>query len=151
MTDELERLLEEEDEESQVPQVFSAGAGGFWRKREMGKAPAAAVLQESGEKGAVDGPPLRGGLEEGSAVKAAAEAAPLLEAGGRSYAPEGARDLYRTLLETRRAAEYRPPQRGERVKLVKEPAPEAGRLDAAGLDRLFQRDARRYDGGFTWQ
>ena len=60
--------------------------------------------------------------------------------------------LYVGLAKTRQAAQYRRPAAGQRISLEKEPAgTRAERLDPAWLDQLFRRDARRYDGGFTWQ
>ena len=59
--------------------------------------------------------------------------------------------FYRALLRSGRAAGYRRAEEGRSVRVVREQAAEAPAPDAAGLDRLFQRDARRYDGGFTWQ
>ena len=59
--------------------------------------------------------------------------------------------FYRTLLRSGRAAGYRRPEERGSVQVVREQAAELPAPDAARLDRLFQRDARRYDGGFTWQ
>lgn len=59
--------------------------------------------------------------------------------------------FYRALLRSGRAAGYRRAEEGRSVRVVREQAAEFPAPDAAGLDRLFQRDARRYDGGFTWQ
>lgn len=59
--------------------------------------------------------------------------------------------FYRALLQSGRAAGYRRPEERGSVQVVREQAAELPAPDAARLDRLFQRDARRYDGGFTWQ
>ena len=59
--------------------------------------------------------------------------------------------FYRALLRSGRAAGYRRPEERGSVQVVREQAAELPAPDAARLDRLFQRDARRYDGGFTWQ
>lgn len=59
--------------------------------------------------------------------------------------------LYGELARTRQAARYRRPAAGQKVSLEKERVTAEGTgLAAADLDKLFQRDARRYDGGFTW-
>ena len=51
--------------------------------------------------------------------------------------------------ETRAAAEYAAARRETVTVPVPAAAPAPAPLGAEGLDRLFQRDARRYDGGFT--
>lgn len=65
-------------------------------------------------------------------------------------APVGA--LYVDLSRARQAARYRRPTAGQRISLVKE-TDGAGPVgwDPAEVDRAFQIDARRYDGGFSWQ
>ncbi len=68
-------------------------------------------------------------------------------------AARAAQGLYQALEKGRRAAGYRPGSVGGGVRLVRErgSASLPAAADAKELDRQFQRDARRYDGGFTWQ
>lgn len=68
-------------------------------------------------------------------------------------AARAAQELYQALDKGRRAAGYRPGAAGGGVRLVRErgSASLPAAADARELDRQFQRDARRYDGGFTWQ
>lgn len=61
--------------------------------------------------------------------------------------------FYERLARTGRAADYRRPRGREYLPLAKpeERRAEGAFLEAAALDRIFQRDARRYDRGFAWQ
>lgn len=67
------------------------------------------------------------------------------------FREDAAGRFYRALLRTGRAANYRRTEERESVRPGREQAAESPAPDAAGLDRLLRRDARRYDGGFTWQ
>ena len=73
--------------------------------------------------------------------------------GPEPAAPPGqpaAAGLYQVLARLRAAAAYGTSAAGRTVVQVPAPAPEeTPGLRPAELDRLFQRDARRYDGGFT--
>ncbi len=57
--------------------------------------------------------------------------------------------LYAQVRRTRAAAEYAAARRETVTVPVPAAVPAPAPLGAEGLDRLFQRDARRYDGGFT--
>lgn len=139
MTDELELLLDEEDEEAVVPPVFS-GSTAFLKTQRLRKREESGLsVEETGE-----------GTEEPAAWREelAGETAPVLET-KTGNGETGA--VYTALRRVRQAVEYRPVRRGEKIRLEKQSGSPSEGLDAAGLDRLFQRDARRYDGGFTWQ
>ena len=59
-------------------------------------------------------------------------------------------DLYAAVRRTRAAAEQAQGLRQAGPVVIREPVPVGGQGAApAELDRIFQRDARRYDGGFT--
>ena len=142
MTDELERLLSEEQEEQEaVAEVLKLRVTEYSVGRKDGTASV-----EAGEESAAD---LSGESEE----------VPFWGQVGRTDVEEelrsedNARTLYRLLTQTRRAVRtVRQPRESGRAPLVRQSTPVAdpGR-DALWLDRIFQRDARRYDGGFTWQ
>ncbi len=79
-------------------------------------------------------------------------AAPM-SAMGESKVRSFPRQFYERMVRTRQEADYRRPQ-----KELFFPSPEGREnrsegavWEAAALDRIFQRDARRYDGGFSWQ
>lgn len=173
MTDELEALLEEEEEEEPAFPLLR----GAWAVRKK-------TAQAGGEEGSSDGETAepeaqaarRGeGPDDGAA--AARGVAPVWEETGfgsfrRGLAPfqkkRGVPDapdrvvaekkppeaaLYESMTRTRQAAGYRR-ERGAVWLPLEKAAPLAGGVqgvDATALDRVFQRDARRYDGGFTWQ
>lgn len=97
-------------------------------------------------------PPLEGTLPATAALRAVLEtssaggrigAAAEKDAAVRRNSAAAAREM------TGRAAGGTPPETGE-IRLVTEVRrPESGRSpDPAALSRAFQRDARRYDGGF---
>ena len=70
-----------------------------------------------------------------------------------SFRKENAGRFYETLSRTKRMARtvMRPTEK-VRTPLVRQETTETRPgEDARWLDRIFQRDARRYDGGFTWQ
>ena len=113
-----------------------------------------------------DLPELRslGGAESGLTGPAAETASHEAAAGTVSYETavgegslpalrreDAAGRFYRTLTRIERAAGYRRAEGRETVRVVGQGAEPPSLPDAAGLDRLLQRDARRYDGGFTWQ
>lgn len=59
-------------------------------------------------------------------------------------------ELYATVRRTRAAAEQARGLRQAGPVVIREPVPVGGQSPTpAELDRIFQRDARRYDGGFT--
>lgn len=59
-------------------------------------------------------------------------------------------ELYATVRRTRAAAEQAQGLRQAGPVVIREPVPVGGQSPTpAELDRIFQRDARRYDGGFT--
>ena len=93
-----------------------------------------------------DGPAEKGGSQEGE---------PLMKAGRPFWAEEagesrfGAVRLLRQLSRGVQAAgAVRQQGRSMTVTLAEE-APQAGSLDLETIDRAVQRDARRYDGGFS--
>ena len=142
MRDELERLLRmEEEEPEQVAEMLNFRTAAYSVQRE-----GAPVSAEIPEEQAV----LLSGEERETSgfLRSETEGAE-----GETYRRENARSLYRMLSQTRRMARTaaRP---GEKVRtpMVRQETAEAGHgQDARWLDRIFQRDARRYDGGFTWQ
>ena len=143
MTDELERLLSEEQEApEQVAEVLNLRAAEYSVAR---KGEGAAAV-ETGE----EFPNILSG-EDGTAFFSR-------QAGNTDGEEElrredNARTLYRTLTRTGQAVKTAVLSReSSRTPLVRQstPAADPGR-DALWLDRIFQRDARRYDGGFTWQ
>ena len=59
-------------------------------------------------------------------------------------------ELYAAVRRTRAAAEQAQGLRQAGPVVIREPVPAGGQSPTpAELDRIFQRDARRYDGGFT--
>ena len=138
----------------EVPASAAAGGGTAWG----GSGPAAGARAE-GETDGRDTRNQNGGLAELTDgqirgwLVAAEAAAPTGAVGwpevtgavflGRRSAGEG---LYRRLRQAQTAAEYRPSRTGAVL------LPAEGRNGSvqglAELDRAFQRDARRYDGGF---
>lgn len=177
MRDELEALLEEDEEETEdTPELFPDGTvpprikSGQRESREK----SAGVLGDNilrpqmGKRAEDMEDSLRHGknaaetMEEGGVGETEKDLYSYgrLTSKGYTGAMEGpqrrreaaAERFYRELRSLRQAADRRAPQREESVHLVRELGEAtAGNLDAAGIDRLFQRDARRYDGGFTWQ
>lgn len=61
----------------------------------------------------------------------------------------GAERLYQQVRRSQARAGYSRPVSGVTPLAAVEPRPEARGVSPEGLDRVFQRDARRYDGGFT--
>ena len=142
MTDELERLLSEEQEEpEQVAEVLNLRVTGYSAPQKDGSAP----MEVEEELSAT-----RSGESETAFFSRQAGNTDGEEERRRE---DNARTLYRTLTRTGRAVKTAVQSReSRRTPLVRQSAPAAdsGR-DALWLDRIFQRDARRYDGGFTWQ
>lgn len=139
----------------------AAGTGGEAVRRLRGAVPAG----EEGERSPETASPLAvgrrgalpaGGVSGGSLERTAAEGAEALPS---SELPSGALEaatgrgtagtLYAQARRTRAAAEYAAARRETVTVPVPAAAPAPAPLGAEGLDRLFQRDARRYDGGFT--
>lgn len=181
MTDELELLLEEEEEreeqEQELPGLFPVKYRGV-RDGRPGEVQAAPGPEEERPE-TVLRLPRRGaarfeawegfapqtetepfnrapGTEGGAAVEVTASpgspektGSAFLRAG--TLRQEAAGRFYRALLRSGRAAGYRRAERGESIRVVNRQTTGTPAPDAAALDRLFQRDARRYDGGFTWQ
>ena len=180
MTDELELLLEEEEEreEGELPALFPVQyrAG---RDRLTGETPMAPAPAEKGWAPAfraVNRADERGEQRENRVPLAEAEPYVRTEEAQSSLSAEKAESpsfsfeteegelrlpgrfredaagrFYRALLRTGRAAGYRRTEERGSVRVVREQAAESPAPDAAELDRLLRRDARRYDGGFTWQ
>lgn len=172
MTDELEALLEEADEE-EPGAPMSHRKRGLWGK---GTPPAATIptrsprkargepetVQDVGEGAAQEGGASRMvtkkenmGLKKQAHVERAGEIprkTPTEERAQTALTTRAGQALYVQMAHTRRAAEYRPAAVGPWLPLEKGGRPGRGTAvgDAAALDRIFQRDARRYDGGFTW-
>ncbi len=120
------RRVEETLLDGMVSRLFSALPGG---KREGGQ------LETTGLS------PERQGARAGRDLQAARGSVPF------------AQRFYDGLLRAERAADYQKPQGRDYLPLVK---PEERRAEgvfreADALDRIFQRDARRYDRGFAWQ
>jgi len=96
-------------------------------------------------------PPVRGRSSGGELERAPETSLPVwLETAGRpggADAGGGAAWLYQRLRAT--AAAAYPGRAGQTVTLVKEAGPAAQALSPTELDRALERDARRYDGGFT--
>ena len=150
MTDELELLLEEEErkEEDTVFEFSAVGSVFSGIKKQAG------LAEDSGNGTAAEREVADGETVDTVGRTGFGETALLIGAASREHRPEKvARWFYRRLSRAKQAAEYRRPAASGGVRLVKA---EAGQRQDAGLtagsiDREFQRDARRYDGGFTWQ
>ena len=150
MRDELEALLENEEElEAELAHVLAHRTFYYYKKKEN------PVEQTTGQENSVQEPeaeflPQR----ERDALgweKLHRERMPS-EIAGISAVSGGAEALYLGLIRARQAAGYRRPDSAQRIPLSKEESAfRAAGTDAADLDRILQRDARRYDGGFTWQ
>lgn len=165
MRDELERLLEEEAEsaeavaESLTGKVFPVPAA--WEQRagtEGVEEAASAVGREAlaERAGETTGEPSARPERERAAVRrgqSVERSALFREDGGAAAARQNAGRVYQTLLKAQRAARSRSDMTaaGLRQPLERTVSPLGQGQEAAGVDRAFQRDARRYDGGFTWQ
>lgn len=139
----------------------AAGTGGEAVRRLRGAVPAGeegersletASLPAVGRRGVLPAGGASGGSMEGTAAEGedtlSGSEFPLgaLEAAaGRGTAGT----LYAQVRRTRAAAEYAAARRETVTVPVPAAVPAPAPLGAEGLDRLFQRDARRYDGGFT--
>ena len=153
-TDGPEDLLEWE----KAP-AAGTGAGAVRRLRgvvpageEGERSPETASLPAVGRRGVLPA----GGVSGGSLERTAAEGEDTLSGSefplGALEAAAGrgtAGTLYAQVRRTRAAAEYATARRETVTVPVPAAAPAPAPLGAEGLDRLFQRDARRYDGGFT--
>ena len=141
MKDELEVLLENEEElEAELAHVLAHRTFYYYRKN---PSPAG---EEPGPE------PMSAGEEKRELLPDGREAEWAEDLPERRGQIPDARRLYLGLIRARQAAQYRRPGAGQRVALEKESGSSRSlELDAAGMDRIFQRDARRYDGGFTWQ
>lgn len=74
----------------------------------------------------------------------------LMEDMDGTAAPRGSSVLYTAVRRARAAAEQVQSLRSTEPVVLREPIPVGGQSPTpAELDRIFQRDARRYDGGFT--
>lgn len=139
----------------------AAGTGGEAVRRLRGAVPAGEEGERSPEAVSLPAVGRRGvlpagGVSGGSLERTAAEGAEALPG---SELPSGALEaaagrgtagtLYAQVRRTRAAAEYAAARRETVTVPVPAAAPAPAPLEAEGLDRLFQRDARRYDGGFT--
>lgn len=139
----------------------AAGTGGEAVRRLRGAVPAGEEGERSPEAVSLPAVGRRGvlpagGVSGGSLERTAAEGAEALPG---SELPSGALEaaagrgtagtLYAQVRRTRAAAEYAAARRETVTVPVPAAAPAPAPLGAEGLDRLFQRDARRYDGGFT--
>lgn len=179
MTDELELLLEEEEEreEQELPALFPVKhrAARDGRPGEVQAAPGPEeerpeTVLRLPQQGAARFEAWEGfapqtetepfarasGTEGGAVAEETASSGAPEETGGAFWRAgtlrqEAAGRFYRTLLRNGRAAGYRRAEERGSVRVVRQQAAGAPATDAAALDRLFRRDARRYDGGFTWQ
>ena len=162
MKDELEALLEDEEAlEAELAQVLAHRTFYYYRKKETSAAETASVAEVASEAG--NGETAGVGVYQTPALvrepvfwawsgndtviveQQSGETALSAPAGG-------AEALYLGLIRARQAAGYRRPAESRRIPLVKGTNGfTASGLDAAGMDQIFQRDARRYDGGFKWQ
>lgn len=138
----------------------AAGTGGGAVRRPGGAVPAgeegerspkAASLPAVGRRGVLPAGGASGGsLERTAAGGADALLGSELPSGVLEGAASGtAGTLYAQVRRTLAAAEYAAARRETVTVPVPAAAPAPAPLGAEGLDRLFQRDARRYDGGFT--
>lgn len=164
MTDELEALLKEEQEEEEgIFRLLSAGSMGYaaYRKNgserglaaekaDGGRAVDVQAEEDAGPVGTVDEIlPEEAVL---SALRRDAAAVKAISVRTVSGKEGSAQALYRTLMRSRRAVSYQRPVGSSKTPLVRETVQTvSGNKDVLQLDRAFQRDARRYDGGFTWQ
>lgn len=169
MTDELEALLKEEPEEEEwLVQLLSAGGAGYVPSRKSGvergtgmkgaDGEASTYIRERDSQAEEDVEPI--GAEAGASPEEAVlsalqkDTAAVKGMNVRSAAgnENGAETLYRTLLRGRWAADYQRPVGNGRIPLAREAVQTVqSSKDILQMDRAFQRDARRYDGGFTWQ
>lgn len=171
MTDQIERALDalEEAREEEAPDWEwmlrrNAGAGGYasvpgleGSGRAAGFPPAPAEHREVEWAGADRD--LTAGLKDGWDQRGAALTGETMAEPGRDWewraGPEGMAErsemgesLYQRVRRAGAAAEYAARSRGRQDPV--RVAEAAGRgLDPMELDRIFQRDARRYDGGFS--
>jgi len=173
MTDELELLLEEQVQEEERP-----GPRLLMEKRRYQPARKRAAVP--GEEGRVEQQTVETVQEEEERFskaeagegkdagevgellrrsvlqKPGAEREPFRQRWGHREefgAVNAARAAYEELSRIKQAAGYRRPFSGAGVRLMK-PSADAARsmqVSVQEIDRLFQRDARRYDGGFVWQ
>lgn len=188
MTDELEALLkEEQEEEEEIFQLLSTGSVRYAAYQKAGNrngtaaeeagSRSRAAAEEAGSrridaagrdiaaiKRAVDiqteentgpGDTVEEVLPEEtvlSALRRDAAAVKGMSAWGVGGKESSAQALYRVLVRNRRAVRYQRPTGSGKIPFVRETVQTVGgNKDILQLDRAFQRDARRYDGGFTWQ
>ena len=142
MKDELERLLQvEEEEQEQVADELNLRAAGYAGAWESGVLPEEVqeekAVRFSGEGGEFSRFDRRSGEEVETETRG----------------EENARSFYQLLTRTRRMARtaVRSGEKARTPMVRQERAETRPGQDARWLDRIFQRDARRYDGGFTWQ
>ena len=155
MKDELEALLEgEEALEAELAQVLAHRTFYYYRKKEITAAEAASEA-ESGEAAGRGYQTSVWAREPAVSAWSGNDTVIVEQQSGEAAlsVPAGSAEaLYLGLIRARQAAGYRRPAESRRIPLVKETnGVAASGLDAAGMDRVFQRDARRYDGGFKWQ
>lgn len=142
MIDELERLLQvKEEEKEQVADELNIRAAGYAGIRENRALPAEAQEEERIPFSGISDNLTKNGLESGG------------EPGEELRGEENARGFYRLLAQTKRMVQTaaRPAEKTRTPMVRQERAETRTGQDARWLDRIFQRDARRYDGGFTWQ
>lgn len=154
MRDELERLLKQrEEEEETVPEWLATRE---MRLAAMAERRRDGEKETEGEKRSAEEP----AAEQWEREKAFFSEMFLQENRENNRPGDGektgmgrARALYEGLARVRRAARFS--QEIPATRPISLPDGQAAfsqlRQNALQLDRAFQRDARRYDGGFTWQ
>ena len=150
MRDELEALLENEEElEAELAHVLAHRTFYYYRKKE---APAEQTAGQENSVRETEAEPLLQAEREPLRWEGRSRRREISADAPLSGVPGGAEALYLGLIRAHQAAEYRRPDLAQRIPLSREESGfRAAGPDAADLDRIFQRDARRYDGGFTWQ
>ena len=159
MTDYIALALpdQEERENSGTAELLleEHGAGGMRRAGGRGTEPAPEENTDGGRPAAFTPPEAAEGtaapetgtltaLAEGR-TRAWLETAETAASPGKAW-PEGTAAVFRGLRQARTAAEYRPNRTA--IALLPAETGHSSGQELARLDRAFQRDARRYDGGF---
>ena len=157
MRDELERLLQAEEEETeQVAEVLQFRATAY-STEPKGRSGTENLLE-----GQTDFPAKANGDFPEDRIKFFAGAEEKLPGiirerfawlNEESFRRENAGQFYEALSRTKRMARtaVRPTEKVRTPMVRQETDQTRPGQDARWLDRIFQRDARRYDGGFTWQ